>query len=216
MQAGQYASGLAHYLAVGKARGYRPSAGSTGSAGAPTNLTATVAGSSVTLSWTAPLNAAVTSYLLEAGSSPGLSNLVRFPTGSAATSFSTSGVASGTYYVRVKTISGAATSGPSNEVVVTVGSAPCTAAPAAPSGLASSIAGSVVSLRWNASGGSPQSYVIEVGSSSGLADLARLDLGQAATTLTANAASGTYFVRVRATNACGTSNPSNEIVIVVP
>jgi hypothetical protein len=214
VQAGQYASGLAHYLAVGKARGYRPSAASTG---APTNLTATVVGSSVTLSWTAPLNAAVTSYLLEAGSAPGLSDLVRFPTGSTANSFSTSGVASGTYYVRVKTISGTATSGPSNEVVVTVGSGSCTVAPAAPTGLVSSVAGSTVSLRWSASGGSPQSYVLEVGSSPGLADLARLDLGQPATTFTAaNAASGTYYVRVRATNACGTSNPSNEILIVVP
>ena len=29
-------------------------------------------------------------------------------------------------------------------------------------------------------------------------------------------ASGTYYVRVRATNACGTSSPSNEILMVVP
>ena len=100
------------------------------SAGAPTNLIATVAGSSVTLSWSAPLNAAVTSYLLEAGSAPGLSDRARFPTGSTATSLATSGVASGTYYVRVKTMSGTATSGPSNEVVVTVGSG--SVAPAAP------------------------------------------------------------------------------------
>src|SRR5206468_1766347 len=135
--------GLAHYLAVGKARGYLPSAAS---GGGPTNLTATTVGSTVTLSWTAPLAASGTSYRLEAGSAAGLSDLASFPTGSTATSFSTSGVAPGTYYLRVKAISGIATSGPSNEVVVIVGSGPCTAAPAAPSGLAASVAGSTVSL----------------------------------------------------------------------
>ena len=118
VQAGEYASGLAHYLAVGRARGYPSSA----AAGVPTSLTAAVNGSSVTLSWSAPPNVAVTSYVLEAGSAPGLSNLARVPTGSTATSLSTSGVASGTYYMRVKTMSGTVTSGPSNEVVVTVGS----------------------------------------------------------------------------------------------
>lgn len=117
VQAGQYSSGLAHYLAVGRARGYLPSAASVN---APTNLTATVAGSAVTLSWSAPLTASVTSALIEAGSASGLSNLASFPTGSAPTSFSTSGVASGTYYVGVKAIRGTPTSGPSNEIVVTV------------------------------------------------------------------------------------------------
>jgi hypothetical protein len=117
VQAGQYASGLAHYLAVGRARGYVPSAAA---AGAPTNLAATVAGSSVTLSWTAPLTASETSYRLEAGSASGLSDLASVSTGSTATSYSASGVAPGTYYVRVKAISGDATSAPSNEVVVTV------------------------------------------------------------------------------------------------
>ena len=90
---------------------------------APANLTAAVVGSSVTLLWIAPENTPVTSYLLEAGSASGLSDLARFQTGSAATSFATSGVSPGTYYVRVKTISGTATSGPSNEVVVRVLSA---------------------------------------------------------------------------------------------
>jgi predicted phage tail protein len=212
VQSGQYASGLAHYLAVGRARGYLSSA----SAGLPTNLTASVAGSSVTLSWTAPSNAVVTSYVLEAGSAPGQSNLVRSPTGSAATSFSTSGVPPGTYYVRVKTISGNVTTGPSNEVVVTVGPGACTA-PGAPTGLASSVAGSTVSLRWSAGSGLTQSFLLEAGSVPGLANLARLDLGQPATTFTAaNVPSGTYYLRVRGTNPCGTSGPSNEIVAVVP
>jgi hypothetical protein len=117
VQAGQYASGLAHYLVVGRARGYLPSAASVN---APANLTATVAGSAVTLSWSAPPAASVTSYQIEAGSAPGLSNLANFPTGSTATLFSANGVPSGTYYVRVKAIRGPATSGPSNEIAVIV------------------------------------------------------------------------------------------------
>jgi FG-GAP-like repeat len=213
VQAGQYESGLAHYLAVGRTRGYRTSASS---ADAPNTLTAAVAGSSVTLSWIAPLNATVTAYLVEAGSAPGLSDLARFTTGTPATSLSTSGVPSGTYYVRVKTISGTATSGPSNEVVATVGSGACTVGPLPPANLASAVSGSSVLLHWSAGGGSPQSYVLEAGSLPGLADVARLDLGRPATTFTAgNIPSGRYYVRVRATNACGTSNQSNEILVVV-
>lgn len=214
VQSGRYASGLTHYLAVGKNNGYLPSARLSGG---PTNLTASSAGSSVTLSWTAPLSGSVTSYLIEAGSAPGLSDLASASTGSTATSFSTTGVASGTYYVRVKAITGTATSGPSNEVMLTVGSGSCTGAPTPPAGLTASIVGSTVTLSWNASGGSPQSYRLEAGSSSGLSNLAQVDLGQPATSFTASGVgSGTYYVRVRATNACGISAPSGEVLVVVP
>jgi hypothetical protein len=61
------------------------------------------------------------SYLLEAGSAAGLSDLATLQTGSTATSFSTTGVTPGTYCVRVKAMSGSGASGPSNEVVVRVG-----------------------------------------------------------------------------------------------
>ena len=58
--------------------------------------------------------------------------------------------------------------------------------------------------------------VIEAGSSSGLANVAAFDTGSAATTLTApNVPAGTYFVRVRARTAGGTSPPSNEIIVTV-
>jgi len=43
------------------------------------------------------------------------------------------------------------------------------------------------------------------------------DTGTPATTLAApGVAAGTYFLRIRARNACGTSAPSNEAVAVVP
>jgi hypothetical protein len=86
-----------------------------------------------------------------------------------------------------------------------------------PSGLASTVSGSTVTLTWQPPGsGVPLSYVIEAGSSSGTANLVAFDSGSAATTLTApNVAAGTYFVRVRARTSVGTSAPSNEVIVTV-
>jgi hypothetical protein len=60
----------------------------------------------------------VTSYVLEAGFTPGASNVVIFDTGSAATSLTASGVPSGVYYVRVRARNASGTSAASNEIVV--------------------------------------------------------------------------------------------------
>jgi hypothetical protein len=66
--------------------------------GAPLNLVASSSGSSVTLTWSAPSSGdAVTSYIIEAGSAPGLANLANVSTGNALTIFQASGVAAGTY-----------------------------------------------------------------------------------------------------------------------
>jgi predicted phage tail protein len=75
----------------------------------------------VTLTWNAPGGrCAPTSYVLEAGSSPGANNLANFATGSTATSFATGGVGAGTFYVRVRASNAAGVSGVSNEVVVVI------------------------------------------------------------------------------------------------
>jgi peptidyl-Asp metalloendopeptidase len=85
----------------------------------PGSLAANTVGSSVSLTWAAP-SGAVTSYVIEAGSAPGLADLANFSTGSTATSFSATGVGNGTYYVRVKAANAAGTSGASNEVTLVV------------------------------------------------------------------------------------------------
>jgi hypothetical protein len=93
-----------------------------GPPGPPSGLTAPVSGSSVALSWTAPASGcAPTAYVVEAGSTPGSSNMANFTIGSTATTFSAAGVPAGAYYVRVRAANGSGAGGPSNEVIVTVG-----------------------------------------------------------------------------------------------
>src|ERR1700730_4520205 len=62
------------------------------SPGAPVNLSTSANGSTVTLTWGAPAAGdPVTSYVIEAGSGPGLANLANFVTNSTATTFSATG-----------------------------------------------------------------------------------------------------------------------------
>jgi G8 domain len=93
--------------------------------------------------------------------------------------------------------------------------APCSAE--APTSLLASVVGNHVSLNWSAptAGPPPHGYVVEAGSGPGLTDLALLPLGSVPA-IAGVAASGRYFVRVRATTTCGTSEASNEIIVDVP
>ncbi len=186
--------------------------------GAPGNFTASASGSTVNLAWLAPATGGTaTAYVIEAGSVPGGANLANFSTGSTATAFSASGVGAGVYYLRVKATNGAGPSAASNEATMVVGGG-CSSAPGAPSAFAvSGNSGGTISFTWGASSGSPTSYVIEAGSISGASNLANADLGTSATAYTAfGVGRGTYFVRLRAKNGCGTSGVSNELVLVVP
>ena len=75
-----------------------------------------------------------------------------------------------------------------------------------------------MTLWWSApgSGCAVTSYVVQVGSASGLCDVANADTGSAATSgAVNNVAAGTYYVRVFARDAYGDSAPSNEIVVNV-
>src|SRR5205814_8721656 len=79
-----------------------------------------VTGSTFTLAWDAPDSGAPATYLIEAGSAPGLVNIGKFATGDTTTSYRTTVAAPGTYYMRVRAANQDATSSPSNEISVTV------------------------------------------------------------------------------------------------
>jgi hypothetical protein len=183
------------------------------------NLTGSVSGSTVTLTWLAPASADATSYVIEAGSFPGAINLASFDTGTSSTTLTVTAVPPGTYYVRARAKNSTGTSAPSNEIVLNVGgSAPCSGPPGVPSGLNVAATGSSVMLTWNTPGGgcAPTTYVVEAGSSPGASNLANFSTGSAATAFSASGVSaGTYYVRVRAANGSGTSGPSNEGTLIV-
>lgn len=87
--------------------------------GAPVDFTAAMSGASVTFSWAAPLaGGAVAGYVLEAGTGPGESDLVRVPV--AATSIVAPNVPPGTYYLRVRAVNVAGPGEASNEIELVV------------------------------------------------------------------------------------------------
>lgn len=89
--------------------------------GAPTGLTTTAVGVFVTIAWRAPTTGgAPSSYIIESGSSSGLSDIENFSTGSTATSFSADKVGLGTYYVRVRASNGSGVGPASNESILVV------------------------------------------------------------------------------------------------
>ena len=70
-----------------------------------------------------------------------------------------------------------------------------------------------ITLLWNAAPAATD-YIVEAGTSSGAGNVASIP--QAGTSLVAEAPAGTYYVRVRPRNACGSGWWSNEVTITVP
>jgi predicted phage tail protein len=180
----------------------------------PGNLSATVTGTTVTLSWTAPPGSLL-GYRLEAGSAPGLSDVASTIIGTS-TTFSAPNVPTGTYHVRVRAIAVDGESLPSNEVVVAVGgAAACATAPNAPVNVAAALSGTTVNLTWESGGGcAATNYVVQAGSAPGSANLAVVNAGNV-TSFTATAPPGLYYLRVIAQNAFGSSGASNQVTLTV-
>lgn len=177
---------------------------------APAGLSSQVTGNTVTLAWGA--TAAATSYILNVGTAPGLANAYSAPVG-AVTTVSGSNVGNGTYFWRVSAVGAGGESAPSTEAQFTVG--PVCVPPGAPQNLTPTVVGGVVTLSWGAplGGGIPTGYVVEAGSAPGLANLYNAPVGSSP--VVTQAPPGAYFVRIRARNACGTSGPSNERIVIV-
>lgn len=177
---------------------------------APTALTGAVSGSTASVRWT-PSAGGAPSYVVEAGSAPGAADIAVIDVGTATTIGGP--LPPGRYFVRVRAADGSETSPPSNEVVLLVPEG--LTLPGTPGTLTSSVAGGVVSLSWGAATGAA-SYVIDAGTTSGATNIGSFPLAGTGTTFSAAVPPGTYFVRIRAVNAAGTSAPSNEVTVVVP
>lgn len=181
---------------------------------APSGLTANVTGATATLSWTAPAGSFVENYVVLAGATPGFTAPIASVPASASP-LVVPGVPPGVYFVRVVAQNAAGFSGASNEITLTV--AP-PSPPSAPTLNAPVKAGASVTLSWTpgATGGVPTSYELVVAATSGGAAI------MAPVTLTGTSQTfgpvpaGTYFLRLRALNAAGTSPASNEVVLTMP
>lgn len=175
---------------------------------APSGYTVQASGLQALLTWNPSPSA--TSYVLEAGASSGQANLLNVDVGNVQ-SINTAGPA-GLYFTRVRAVNACGGSGPSTEVPVTLG---CAGPPPSPA-LTFTNVGGIVTLSWTASPGA-SIYRARVGTAPGLGNVFNGDLGSG-TSLSADARgiTGSYFVRVFAANACGTSAASNEVTVTVP
>ena len=181
----------------------------------PQNLSAAVAGNTVSLTWQAPsTGSAPLGYLVEASLSPGGAIIAAFLV--VDTSIVLNAVPDGVYYARVRSGNAEGISAPSTEVVVSVpGIGPCTSPPNRPTNLVANVSGPLVTLNWLAPPVEcATDFVVQAGSATGSSDVALFNVGSA-TTLSVSAPPGVYFVRVIALNALGSSEASNELMVIV-
>src|SRR5262245_11743568 len=95
--------------------------------------------------------------------------------------------------------------------------ADCSAPPKAPTGLAASALPGKGRLEWApaAAGDSVTTYIIEAGSAPGANNQGTFVAPSTATSFEREAQAGTYYVRMFARNACGTSPVSQEVVVTI-
>ena len=92
--------------------------------------------------------------------------------------------------------------------------------PGAPLGFTASATSTAITLQWTLAAAvgctAAPSYILEIGSATGLRDLANAPVGVISTMSipVAGVPAGSYYFRVRATNAAGTSAASNEVPVV--
>jgi len=200
---------------VGRAAFY-PRAGVPGRPGAPTDLHTFTNGSVVGIEWGPPLNGADPRfYVLEAGTSPGASDITAgVPIGSD-TRYEVNGVPPGTYYLRVRAVSAGGIGPASDEVELVVGPSTCVARPEPPTDLDAIVSGGIVTLTWNESVTPGVTGYRVLGNPFGIDAPFSTLVPAGTTTFSAPAPRGVFVVRVRALSACGASAATNEVLIGV-
>jgi fibronectin type 3 domain-containing protein len=183
---------------------------------APQSLTATGASKSVQLSWSAPSSnggSPITGYNVYRGTSAGGEGTTPVGTVSGTTlSFTDTGLTNGTtYFYTVKAVNAVGTSLPSNEANAT----PQATVPGAPTGLVASAGDTKVVLSWtvpNSDGGSPiTGYNVYRGTSPNGEGSTPVATAVSSTFTDTGLTNGiTYYYKVAAVNAVGTSPQSGE------
>lgn len=170
-------------------------------------LQAQATGQTVAATWTAVPGA--TSYRAEAGFTPNLM-LAGYEMGGL-TSFSVQ-APQGTYYLRVFARNAQGLSASSNVVPVTVSSVQ--GPPPPPTGLSATVSGTTINFSMTLPQGPLTGVLLAAGVVPGQT-LGVLPMPVAPNSSLANAPPGTYYARMHAVGAGGTSAPSNEVQIVV-
>ena len=122
----------------------------------------------------------------------------------------------GTFVVSVFASNAIGTGPESTSVTVTVPQA--APPPGPPSNLAANVTGTTANFTWSppASGGAVRNYVLVAGLTPGFSvPFATVPLGATLGFVAPGVAAGTYYVRVLAQNAGGTSAPSNEVTLTI-
>ena len=189
----------------------------------PTGLKYVVSpGGGVSLQWTHSTGT-VTNYVLEAGVVPG-APFLRLPAGSdgllygkmpeLVPAFTAAGIGAGNFYVRIRGANGAAESAPSNEVEVPIRAGCFT--PGAPTNFTQIVRGTLGFLAWNAgNGGQATTYTVRASFVPNDPN-PPIQLPLTALAFTLGIPPGSYYVHIVASNACGVSAPSNELLVTAP
>lgn len=175
----------------------------------PVAVNARANGNNVSITWAPDTGSSPSTYRLDVGSVAGASNIGTIPLNT--TSLSAAGVPNGRYYLRVRAANTAGVSAPSAEAVLDVGAC---APPQPATAFAATATGSTLSLGWQPSPSAGASYTIVAGSTAGASDIAQAPVGTVTSLTVPGVPAGRYFLRVRATTACGTAD-SNEVQVVV-
>ena len=154
---------------------------------------------------------APTGHVLEGGVRPG-EVLATVPIAGTTPAF-TFQVPAGSFYLRLRSVSGAAVSRPSAEIRVHVGSF---AGPSAPRSLSAYGRGSAVVLRWQNpfAGGEPTGVTVDVTQND--VRVASIPMPVTDTWTYEAVPAGTFGFTVRATNGAGTSGTSNRVTLTFP
>ncbi|MBF0275692.1 MAG: hypothetical protein HQK84_10730 [Nitrospinae bacterium] len=183
-------------------------ASTVNAASAPTNFSATVSGSSVSISWTAATGAS--GYKVYYGTTSG--TYLNASTGANlgnTTSYTFTNIPAGTYYLALKSYDSSATlSDYSTEISVTVSGTTLSA----PTNLSVTTSGSTINVSWTAATGA-SGYKLYYGTTSGtyLNASTGLDVGNVTSQTFNSIPDGTYYLALKSYNSSGTlSSYSNE------